>query len=107
MNTLQSHPHESACDVYARRLAARLDDSTGELPHDISERLRAARVQALAQEHGFAMNRQASGLRRQRSGLIGMVIPTHEDRFFGALSQSFERHAHEREAAQLARRCDQ
>ena len=49
MNTLQSHPHESACDVYARRLAARLDDSTGELPHDISERLRAARVQALAQ----------------------------------------------------------
>lgn len=56
----------------------------------------AQRVQALAQEHGFAMNRQASGLRRQRSGLIGMVIPTHEDRFFGALSQSFERHAHER-----------
>ncbi|CAB5700206.1 Degradation activator [Delftia tsuruhatensis] len=56
----------------------------------------AQRVLALAQEHSFAVNRQASGLRRQRSGLIGMVIPTHEDRFFGALSQAFERQAHER-----------
>lgn len=56
----------------------------------------ARRVLALAQEHSFAVNRQASGLRRQRSGLIGMVIPTHEDRFFGALSQAFERQAHER-----------
>ncbi len=56
----------------------------------------ARRVQQLAQEHSFAVNRQASGLRRQRSGLIGMVIPTHEDRFFGALSQAFERLAHAR-----------
>lgn len=56
----------------------------------------AQRVQALAQEHRFAVNRQASGLRRQRSGLIGMMIPTHEDRFFGALSQAFERQAHQR-----------
>lgn len=49
MNTLQSHPYESACDAYASRVAARLDDTTGELPYDISERLRAARMQALAQ----------------------------------------------------------
>lgn len=56
----------------------------------------AARVQKLAEQHSFAVNRQASGLRRQRSGLIGMMIPTHEDRFFGALSQTFERLARER-----------
>lgn len=56
----------------------------------------ARRVQQLAQEHGFEMNRQASGLRRQRSGMIGMMIPTHEDRFFGSLSQAFERLARER-----------
>ncbi len=49
MNTLQSHPYESACDAYASRVVARLDDATGELPYDISERLRAARMQALAQ----------------------------------------------------------
>ena len=49
MNTLQSQPNESAYDGYARRITARLDDSTGDLHHDISERLRAARMQALAQ----------------------------------------------------------
>jgi LacI family fructose operon transcriptional repressor len=56
----------------------------------------AARVQQLAGELGFAVNRQASGLRRQRSGLIGMMIPTHEDRFFGTMSQAFEREARAR-----------
>ncbi|MCW5255203.1 LacI family DNA-binding transcriptional regulator [Verminephrobacter aporrectodeae subsp. tuberculatae] len=56
----------------------------------------AKRVQQLAQDKGYALNRQASGLRRNRSGLIGMMIPTHEDRFFGVLSQAFERMARER-----------
>ncbi len=42
-------------DAFGRRVAARLSAGTAELPHDISERLRAARVQALAR-------RQASGL---------------------------------------------
>lgn len=56
----------------------------------------ARRVQQLADKHSFALNRQASGLRLQRSGLIGMMIPTHEDRFFSSLSQSFERLARQR-----------
>lgn len=56
----------------------------------------ARRVQQLAEKHSFALNRQASGLRLQRSGLIGMMIPTHEDRFFGGLSQTFEHLARER-----------
>lgn len=37
----------SAVDRLGRRMAARLDASTEELPHDISERLRVARLQAL------------------------------------------------------------
>jgi LacI family fructose operon transcriptional repressor len=56
----------------------------------------AQRVQQLAEAHRYSVNRQASGLRRSRSGLIGMVIPTHEDRFFSAMSQVFERMARER-----------
>lgn len=36
-------------DQFGRRVAARLDAATLELPHDITERLRAARHQALAQ----------------------------------------------------------
>lgn len=35
-------------DQFGRRVAARLDTSAAELPHDISERLRAARERALA-----------------------------------------------------------
>ena len=35
-------------DQFGRRIAARLDAATLELPRDVSERLRAARVQALA-----------------------------------------------------------
>ena len=56
----------------------------------------ALRVQQLAETHNYNLNRQASGLRRSRSGLIGMMIPTHEDRFFGEMSQAFERMARER-----------
>ena len=36
-------------DRFGRRLAARLDASAQDLPHDISERLRVARLQALDQ----------------------------------------------------------
>ena len=48
------------------------------------------RVQKLAAKAKYTVNRQASGLRTSRSGLIGMIIPTHEDRFFGTLSQVFD-----------------
>lgn len=56
----------------------------------------AQRIQQLAEKLKFNVNRQASGLRRSRSGLIGMMIPTHEDRFFATMSQAFERMARER-----------
>lgn len=75
MNTLQSHPYESACDAYASRVVARLDDTTGELPYDISERLRAARMQALAQRKKlfqYTRWRPPCANRPQRSaGLVG------------------------------------
>jgi len=54
------------------------------------------RVQKLAEKAKYTVNLQASGLRKSRSGLIGMIIPTHEDRFFGSMSQVFDRMARER-----------
>jgi hypothetical protein len=42
-------------DQFGRRVAARLDAATLELPHDVSERLRAARIQALAQRKAAAL----------------------------------------------------
>jgi hypothetical protein len=46
-------------DQFGRRVAARLD-ATLELPHDISERLRAARTQALAHRKAAALQTATS-----------------------------------------------
>jgi LacI family fructose operon transcriptional repressor len=56
----------------------------------------ARRVQQLAQAHQFNINRQASGLRKMRSGMIGMIVPLHDNRYFSSMSQTFERLARER-----------
>ena len=56
----------------------------------------ALRVQRLAESHKYSVNRQASGLRTSRSGLIGMIIPVHDNRFFSELAQTFERLARAR-----------
>lgn len=42
-------------DQFGRRLAARLDAATLELPHDVTERLRAARQQALSKRKIVAL----------------------------------------------------
>ena len=56
----------------------------------------AIKVQRLAATQKYSVNRQASGLRKSRSGLIGMIIPMHDNRFFSGMSQVFERLARER-----------
>lgn len=48
MNTSPPYTAEQATDRFAQRVAARLSDGASDLPYDISERLRAARMQALA-----------------------------------------------------------
>ena len=44
----QEYPGQLAQDRYGLMIAARLSDASGNLPHDISERLRAARTQAVS-----------------------------------------------------------
>src|SRR4029078_853096 len=56
----------------------------------------AQRISALAAQHAFTVNRQASGLRTSRSGLIGMIIPLHDNRFFSGMAQAFEKLARQR-----------
>jgi LacI family transcriptional regulator, fructose operon transcriptional repressor len=56
----------------------------------------ALKVRRLAATHEYSINRQASGLRKSRSGLIGMIIPMHDNRFFSSMSQVFEGLARER-----------
>ena len=57
MNTKVPTSSFAAEDQFGRRVAARLSDGSQELPHDISERLRVARAQAVA------MRKQAPQLR--------------------------------------------
>ena len=64
-----------------------------------TRRISEATVEAIrkvAAEQGYSANMQARGLRKARSGLVGMIIPLHDNRFFTALSQSFEAFARER-----------
>ena len=48
MNTAPQPSNDAAADLFARRVAVRMTQGTEDLPYDISERLRAARMQALA-----------------------------------------------------------
>lgn len=47
------------------------------------------RIKQVAEQLGYTANLQARGLRKARSGLIAMVLPVHDNRFFSSLSQHF------------------
>lgn len=57
----------------------------------------AERVLGVAATLGYRQNRQASALRTQRSGLIGMILPLHDNRYFSSMSQAFEAEARKRD----------
>jgi hypothetical protein len=54
---MNTHPLTPPQDRFGRRVAARLSTGVAELPYDVSERLRAARTQAVA------MRKRVAGLR--------------------------------------------
>jgi len=56
----------------------------------------AKRIQEIAASRGYSANLQARGLRKAKSGLVGMILPVHDNRFFSSISQSFEANARER-----------
>ncbi len=55
----------------------------------ISKKL-AARVMRLAEEQGYSVNAQASLLRRERSHIVGMIVPKYDNRYFGDIAEQFE-----------------
>lgn len=58
----------------------------------ISEKT-AKLVLALAEEHDFALNMQARALSRERSGILGMIMPLYDNRYFSAIAEGFEERA--------------
>lgn len=61
----------------------------------ISEAL-AQRIQGLADEQGYFVNKQARALRRERSRIIGMIVPKYDNRYFGSIVERFETMARDR-----------
>lgn len=55
----------------------------------ISRKL-AERVMQLAEDQGFSVNVQASLLRRERSNIVGMIVPKYDNRYFGNIAEQFE-----------------
>jgi LacI family transcriptional regulator, fructose operon transcriptional repressor len=56
----------------------------------------AEKIQAIAADQGYSANLQARGLRRARSGMVGMILPVHDNHFFAEMSQCFEAQARAR-----------
>lgn len=52
----------------------------------------AALIRELAEKYQYTANRQAQGLRSSRSGLVGLLLPVHDNRYFSSMAQTFEAH---------------
>ena len=61
----------------------------------ISEKL-AERIRRIADEQGYAVNMQASALRREKSRIVGMIVPMYDNRYFGSIVEKFEQMARAR-----------
>ena len=55
----------------------------------ISKKL-AAKVMKIAEEQGYHLNTQASLLRRDKSNIVGMIVPKYDNRYFGEIAEQFE-----------------
>lgn len=50
----------------------------------------ADKITKIAEEQGYAVNMQASLLRRDKSRIIGMLVPKYDNRYFGSIVETFE-----------------
>jgi hypothetical protein len=62
MNTIEARGAQDAIDRYGAKLARRLAAGADQLPYDISERLRAARTQAVARRKAVAQPHPVRGV---------------------------------------------
>jgi len=78
MTQLNTNPMLSAQDRFARNVTARLSEGSATLPHDISERLRVARMQALAHRKQV-VTRSATVVASQGGGTIALSFGSQDD----------------------------
>lgn len=56
----------------------------------------ADKIMSLAKAERYTANLQARGLRSSRSGLVGLLLPVYDNRFFSSMAQTFEDKARQR-----------
>ncbi|MES2938087.1 MAG: DUF3619 family protein [Pseudomonadota bacterium] len=71
MTTIEARAAQNAVDHYGARMARRLSAGTDQLPYEITERLRAARTQAVAQRKLSTQLRPAGVLASGAAAVLG------------------------------------
>ena len=56
----------------------------------------AERILGLARDHNYTTNMQARGLRSSQSGLVALLLPVHDSRYFSSMAQPFDARVRER-----------
>ncbi len=56
------------------------------------------RIVEIAEEVGYTVNLQARALRSAKTGLFGMILPQHDNRFFSSIGQCFSNETRTRQA---------
>ncbi|AUG55633.1 LacI family DNA-binding transcriptional regulator [Thalassospira marina] len=56
----------------------------------------AERILELAREQNYTANMQARGLRSSKSGLVALLLPVHDNRYFSSMAQTFDSYVRNR-----------
>jgi hypothetical protein len=78
-------PNLSAADMFGRRVSVHLDQANQHLSYDISERLRASRIRAVAARRISQTEWQVASEVQAQNGLLSMQFPSKAHVFFNSL----------------------
>jgi hypothetical protein len=84
MNTQTGNRHLSGSDAFGQAVARRLTEGSEDLPHDISERLKVARAQAVTKRKIASV--QVAGAISMTGGEAALQFGTHEDGWWSKIA---------------------
>ena len=85
MNTQGNHHNSASVDVLGKLIASRLSDGTDDLPHEITERLKVARAQAVARRRIVSAQTQLS----VSGGVAALQLGGEEDGLWNRIASFF------------------
>ena len=85
MNTEGNHHNSASVDVLGKLIASRLSDGTDDLPHEITERLKVARAQAVARRRIVSAQTQLS----VSGGVAALQLGGEEDGLWNRIASFF------------------